>query len=117
MPSPSSSSSTYGQKPLYYGTSKKSPIYYGSAQTPMYYGGSGHAPYYYGGAYGGQAVAVYQDSNRAAVENLLSGGRVDFIFPADYREGGELDVLIRGIIESTAAAEKLEKKHEECAKR
>ena len=44
----SSSSNTYGQKPLYYGTAKKSPIYYGSAQTPAYYGG-GSAPYYYGG--------------------------------------------------------------------
>ena len=43
----SSSSNTYGQKPLYYGTAKKSPIYYGSAQTPAYYGGG--APYYYGG--------------------------------------------------------------------
>ena len=57
MASHASSSSTYGQKPLYYGTSKKSPIYYGSAQTPMYYGGTygAQAPYYYGGAYGGQA--------------------------------------------------------------
>lgn len=55
MPSSSSSSSsTYGQKPLYYGTSKKSPIYYGSAQTPMYYGGNGQAPYYYGGQSSGQ---------------------------------------------------------------
>ena len=62
MASSSSSSSTYGQKPLYYGTSKKSPIYYGSAQTPMYYGGSGHAPYYYGGAYGGQSPGQDSDS-------------------------------------------------------
>ena len=62
MASTPSSSSTYGQKPLYYGTSKKSPIYYGSAQTPMYYGGSGHAPYYYGGAYGGQAPGQESDS-------------------------------------------------------
>ncbi len=54
MASSSSSSSTYGQKPLYYGTSKKSPIYYGSSQTPMYYGGSGQTPYYYGGQSSGQ---------------------------------------------------------------
>ena len=46
----SSSSNTYGQKPLYYGTAKKSPIYYGTAQTPAYYGGG--APYYYGGSGG-----------------------------------------------------------------
>ena len=63
----SSSSSTYGQKPLYYGTSKKSPIYYGSTQTPMYYGGSGQAPYYYGGAYGGQAPGQDSDSIMGAI--------------------------------------------------
>ena len=54
MATSSSSSSTYGQKPLYYGTSKKSPIYYGSVQTPMYYGGNGQMPYYYGGQSSGQ---------------------------------------------------------------
>ncbi len=43
-------SSSYGQKPLYYGTSKKSPVYYGSSKAPAYYGGSygRKAPYYYG---------------------------------------------------------------------
>ena len=41
-------------------------------------------------AYGGQAIAVYQASNRQGVEKLLADGRVDFIFPADYREGMEL---------------------------
>ena len=62
------SSSTYGQKPLYYGSSQKplyygtankSPLYYGTAQ-PAYYGGS---PYYYGGgAYGGNAPGQDSDS-------------------------------------------------------
>ena len=42
-------------------------------------------------AYGGQAIAVYQASNRQGVEKLLADGRVDFIFPADYREGMELE--------------------------
>ena len=46
MASSSSSSSTYGQKPLYYGTSKSAPIYYGSSSQPAYYGST---PYYYGG--------------------------------------------------------------------
>ena len=72
MASSSSSSSTYGQKPLYYGTSKKSPIYYGSVQTPMYYGGSGHAPYYYGGAYGGQSPG--QDAE--SIVGTITLGRV-----------------------------------------
>ena len=58
-------------------------------------------------AYGGQAVAVYQDSNRAAVENLLSGGRVDFIFPADYREGTILDATMKNILRKMAISEAL----------
>ena len=48
-------------------------------------------------AYGGQAIAVYQASNRQGVEKLLADGRVDFIFPADYREGMELDRPVRDI--------------------
>ncbi len=40
--------SSYGQKPLYYGTARKSPVYYGSPKAPAYYGGSygRQAPYY-----------------------------------------------------------------------
>ena len=48
-------------------------------------------------AYGGQAIAVYQASNRQGVEKLLADGRVDFIFPADYREDMELDRTVRDI--------------------
>ena len=44
------SDNTYGQKPMYYGSSKQ-PIYYGGSQKPVYYGGG--APYYGSGAYGG----------------------------------------------------------------
>ena len=53
-------------------------------------------------AYGGQAIAVYQDSNRHAVEELLSRHRVDFMFPADYREGTALDVTMKNIIRRMA---------------
>lgn len=49
-------------------------------------------------AYGGQAIAVYQEENRQGVEDLLSKGRVDFIFPADYREGTALDSTVKNII-------------------
>jgi len=44
------SDSTYGQKPIYYGSSKQQPIYYGGTQKPTYYGAT---PYYGSGAYGG----------------------------------------------------------------
>lgn len=58
-------------------------------------------------AYGGQAVAVYQDGNRAGVEGLLAEGRVDFIFPADYREGTMLDATMKNILRKMAIADVL----------
>ena len=58
-------------------------------------------------AYGGQAIAVYQDSNRQAVEELLSRRRVDFIFPADYRQGTGLDETVKNIIRKMAITDAL----------
>ena len=58
-------------------------------------------------AYGGQAIAVYQGSNRAGVEELLARGRVDFIFPADYREGTALDMTVKNIIRKMAISDRL----------
>ena len=58
-------------------------------------------------AYGGQAIAVYQDGNRLGVEELLSRGRVDFIFPADYREGTTLDTTVKNIIRKMAITDAL----------
>ena len=58
-------------------------------------------------AYGGQAIAVYQDANRTGVEELLAKKRVDFIFPADYREGRPLEETARNIIHKMAIADRL----------
>lgn len=58
-------------------------------------------------AYGGQAIAVYQASNRQGVEKLLADGRVDFIFPADYREGKELDRTVRDILRKMTITDRL----------
>ena len=58
-------------------------------------------------AYGGQAIAVYQEENRAGVEDLLSKGRVDFIFPADYRAGTGLDVTVQNILRKMTIADAL----------
>ena len=63
-------------------------------------------------AYGGQAVAVYQDSNRAGVEGLLKDGRVDFIFPADYREGTMLDTTMKNILRRMAISEELNEENQ-----
>jgi predicted HAD superfamily phosphohydrolase len=58
-------------------------------------------------AYGGQALAVYQESNRMGVEELLAKDRVDFIFPADYSEGTALDLTVKNIIRKMAIADQL----------
>ena len=58
-------------------------------------------------AYGGQAIAVYQASNRQGVEKLLADGRVDFIFPADYRQGMELDRTVRDILRKMTITDRL----------
>ena len=58
-------------------------------------------------AYGGQAIAVYQASNRQGVEKLLADGRVDFIFPADYREGMELARTVRDILRKMTITDRL----------
>ena len=58
-------------------------------------------------AYGGCAIAVYQDNNREKVEELLVGDRVDFIFPADYSESGMLNKTVHNIIKKMAINDEL----------
>ena len=63
-------------------------------------------------AYGGQAIAVYQDANRPGVEQLLRQGRVDYIYPADYSEGAGLELTVKEIIRRMAVNHRLsEEKH------
>ena len=58
-------------------------------------------------AYGGCAIAVYQESNREKVEELLLGDRVDFIFPADYSKSGRLDKTVHNLIKKMAISDEL----------
>ena len=58
-------------------------------------------------AYGGQAIAVYQAANRRGVEQLLRQGRVDYIYPADYREGPGLEITVKNIIRKMAVSQQL----------
>ena len=62
-------------------------------------------------SYGGQAIAVYQAANRQAVEELLLRGRVNFIFPADYREGTALDATVKNMIRQMAISDQLTEEH------
>lgn len=52
-------------------------------------------------AYGGYSIAVYQ-SRDSKVEDLLMKDRVDYIYPADYREGTGLDITVKNIIRKMA---------------
>ena len=58
-------------------------------------------------SYGGEAIAVYQETNRQGVEDLMAKGRVDFIFPADYSEGTALDLTVKDIIRKMAIVDRL----------
>ena len=58
-------------------------------------------------SYGGQAIAVYQAANRSGVEQLLTDGRVDYIFPADYREGTPLENTVKNILKKMAVSQEL----------
>ena len=62
-------------------------------------------------AYGGQAIAVYQAVNREGVERLLRQRRVDFIYPADYRGGTELEITVKRIIRRMAVSHQLSEEH------
>ena len=62
-------------------------------------------------AYGGCAIAVYQDSNREKVEELLKGDRVDFIFPADYTKDGGLNKTVHNLIKKIAISDELVKEN------
>lgn len=57
-------------------------------------------------AYGGYSIAVYQNKD-SKVEDLLKKDRVDFIYPADYRENTGLDITIKNIIRKMSISETL----------
>ncbi len=63
-------------------------------------------------AYGGSSIAVYKDdSNRAAVEDLLGHGRVDFMFLADYSENTHFDITVKNLIKKAAIEDSLLTEH------
>lgn len=55
---------------------------------------------------GGHAIAVYKPSTKGAkgkAEKLVEEGRVNFIAPAHYGEGSEMDSFVKGVIDKVAA--------------
>ena len=65
---------------------------------------------------GGHAIGVYnpETCNTEKVRRMIRDNRIRYFAPADYREGSELDSLVRKIIRWTAANEELEREHQAC---
>ncbi len=58
-------------------------------------------------SYGGQSIAVYPKGDKHKVKDLLLKDRVNFIYPADYSEGGELEITMKSIIEKITICDRL----------
>lgn len=63
--------------------------------------------------YGGHSIGVYnpETADKSKVYEMMEQNRIKYFTPADYREGTELDVLIKCIIDRTAANEVIEEMH------
>ena len=59
---------------------------------------------------GGHSIGVYhtETKDKTKVHKMMRDKRIKYYAPADYREGGELDVLVKAIIDRTATNEVLE---------
>ena len=66
---------------------------------------------------GGNAIAVYKpkSTQREKAIKLLKDKRVNFALPADYREGKDIDIVVKTILDKIATERNLEdlKKQEE----
>ena len=58
-------------------------------------------------ANGGHSVAVYRKGMKRKVEELLMNQRVDFVAPADYRPGHDLDAIVSRVIDKIAVVNDL----------
>ncbi len=67
-------------------------------------------------SYGGKSIAVYQQLDDK-VKELLRKHRVDYIYPADYRENSGLDKTVKDIILKMSISNKLYQEYSEQLKR
>ena len=68
-------------------------------------------------SYGGSSIGVYDPDrqNKERVQKMINENRIRYYAPADYREGTELDTIVKAAIDKTAATETLEALHYECS--
>jgi len=64
-------------------------------------------------SYGGHSIGVYdcETKDMAKVKKMMRDDRIKYFAPADYREGSELDALLKAIIDRTVTNEILENIH------
>lgn len=64
-------------------------------------------------SYGGHSIGVYNPEtlDKTKVFKMIRDNRIRYYVPADYSEGSNMDLLLKAIIDKTAAYEVLEKKH------
>lgn len=69
-------------------------------------------------ANGGHSIGVYNNDtlDKSKVFKMLSDNRIKYFASADYRDGSDLDKLVKAIIVRTASNELLEEKHFACKK-
>ena len=60
----------------------------------------------------GQSIAVFRKRKKEVAAKLISENRVDFITEANYCKDGELDKIVKTIIEKMAVTEKLSRLHD-----
>ncbi len=65
---------------------------------------------------GGHSIGVYNNDtlDKTKVYKMLHDKRIKYFAPADYTENSKLDILVRSIIERTAANEVLENLYYDC---
>lgn len=59
---------------------------------------------------GGHSIAVYQ-TDRGEADDMIRHGRVDYVVPADYSKGSELEQAVFEVVDQVAAMAKTARRH------
>ena len=60
-------------------------------------------------ANGGQSIAVYDpEKGKTAAQGLLEANRVNFVVPAEYGEGSDIETIVKAIIKKIQAVEEMQ---------
>ena len=59
---------------------------------------------------GGHSIAIHPKENKETVQQIYDDNRCDFIVEADYSANGEMDKVVKMLIDLISAQEKLKRK-------